>query len=323
MKKKHLIQFVVLILLFLPTQGLPQNLLASTSMWDIVKINPNICSESLICHNSMAFGDIATEGGVLYGVGNYNIYSIDTITGIETQLAYSPYGFSGLVGDGDGHLYAAGDSMISEYDIASGVFSNLGTNGYICIGDLAFNNGELYELGTINYNSVYLVHINLNPFYSTSVGTLNFCSSSTYGLVDIGSVEKNSLYASAVYTTSVNSNYLYKINVIDASVTLICTGIGNDVILGLTNVSNTITSIPEISVNNNITVYPNPAIDQLTIESIQKSTIEILNIHGQTILQRQIQQGKTNIDISILAKGIYILRLTSNDKTAVTKIVKE
>jgi len=85
-----------------------------------------------------------------------------------------------------------------------------------------------------------------------------------------------------------------------------------------------ITGIIEIDNNkSNIVVYPNPAKDKLTIESLQKSTIEILNIQGQTISQQQIQQGKTDIDISGLAKGVYILRLCSNDKTAVTRIVKE
>jgi len=70
-------------------------------------------------------------------------------------------------------------------------------------------------------------------------------------------------------------------------------------------------------------VYHKPANDKLTIVSLLKSTIEILNIQGQTIMQQQIQQGKTDIDISGLAKGLYILRLNNNDKTKVTKFLKE
>ena len=85
----------------------------------------------------------------------------------------------------------------------------------------------------------------------------------------------------------------------------------------------TITGTENIQNNFGINIFPNPAKDKLTMESPQKSTIEILNIQGQTILQQQLQQGKTDIDISRLAKGVYILRLLSNDKTAVTKIVKE
>jgi hypothetical protein len=74
---------------------------------------------------------------------------------------------------------------------------------------------------------------------------------------------------------------------------------------------------------NNIAIYPSPATDNLTIESLQKLEIEILNIQGQIILQQSIPQGKTDIDISGLAKGIYILRLKSNDKSTLTKIIKE
>jgi hypothetical protein len=85
-----------------------------------------------------------------------------------------------------------------------------------------------------------------------------------------------------------------------------------------------ITSINSIDpISNQVNVFPNPAIDNLTIEIPQKSTIELLDIQGQTILQQTLQQGKTDIDISGLAKGIYILRLCSNDKTAVARIVKE
>ena len=72
-----------------------------------------------------------------------------------------------------------------------------------------------------------------------------------------------------------------------------------------------------------ISIYPNPATTSLTIESQQQSTLEILNIQVQTIRQQRIQQGKTDIDISGLAKGVYILRFQTNEKVEVTRIIKE
>ncbi len=72
-----------------------------------------------------------------------------------------------------------------------------------------------------------------------------------------------------------------------------------------------------------VSIYPNPAINKLTIESLHKSTIEILNMQGQIILQNQLQQGKSDIDISGLARGVYILRMNSNGKSDVKKLVKE
>jgi hypothetical protein len=40
-------------------------------------------------------------------------------------------------------------------------------------------------------------------------------------------------------------------------------------------------------------------------------------------LRQQIQQGKTDIDISELAKGVYILRLYSNARVEDGRIIKE
>lgn len=80
--------------------------------------------------------------------------------------------------------------------------------------------------------------------------------------------------------------------------------------------------IAELS-EENIFITPNPATDNLTIEIPQKAIIEFINYEGEIVLQQQLQQGKTDIDISGLAKGVYILRLNSYDKTAVTRIIKE
>jgi hypothetical protein len=88
-------------------------------------------------------------------------------------------------------------------------------------------------------------------------------------------------------------------------------------------ISNKTDGINEVLKNEQINVYPNPAINILTIEILKSAVIDILDIQGQTIIQQTVQQGKTDIDISGLAKGVYILRLCGNDKTVVSRIVKE
>jgi 6-phosphogluconolactonase (cycloisomerase 2 family) len=98
----------------------------------------------------------------------------------------------------------------------------------------------------------------------------------------------------------------------------------NGCISDTSNVINVINvGLNEVSENNIFKIYPNPANEKLIIESTQNSIIEILNNLGQTILQQQIQQGKTDFDISGLAKGVYILKLNTIDRTVVKKIVKE
>ena len=85
----------------------------------------------------------------------------------------------------------------------------------------------------------------------------------------------------------------------------------------------TTSGIDEIKIDGKYNIYPNPATNNITVETLQKSTLEILNMQGQTILRQSLLQGKTDIVINGLAKGLYILRLNSNDKIEVTKILKE
>lgn len=89
-----------------------------------------------------------------------------------------------------------------------------------------------------------------------------------------------------------------------------------------------LTRIKEIGSDNGIYLYPNPASNKLTIELqqanlLQSTTLSIYYIQGQLLLHRPLQQTKDEIDISTLAKGVYILKLNNTEKTAVTRFVKE
>jgi hypothetical protein len=73
---------------------------------------------------------------------------------------------------------------------------------------------------------------------------------------------------------------------------------------------------------NGLEIYPNPANDKLTIETTQKSEIEILNIQGQ-LIKSITSNGKTTIDISELAPGMYFVKVKTENGIAVKKFVKE
>ena len=81
--------------------------------------------------------------------------------------------------------------------------------------------------------------------------------------------------------------------------------------------------INEYNALENISVFPSPASNYINVIAPKNSVIEILNIEGQTVLQQKSQLEKTNINISNLAKGIYILKLTNNEKIEVVRFVKE
>jgi hypothetical protein len=78
--------------------------------------------------------------------------------------------------------------------------------------------------------------------------------------------------------------------------------------------------------NENLTVYPNPASIQITVETTSapaKSQLSISNLNGQQLITRQITQPKTQLDISSLPSGVYVVKLTSTQSVATTKLIKQ
>jgi len=81
--------------------------------------------------------------------------------------------------------------------------------------------------------------------------------------------------------------------------------------------------INETGIDNDIHIYPNPAINNLTIESPHKATITITNIEGQLLINIATVDSKTNIDLSGFASGMYFVEVRTDKDVAVKKIVKE
>jgi len=71
---------------------------------------------------------------------------------------------------------------------------------------------------------------------------------------------------------------------------------------------------------NNISVYPNPAVDVINISNVSSKTkFEIFNVGGQLVNQGTTE-GKVNV--SKLTKGVYILTVESNGEKSQTKFIK-
>lgn len=83
-------------------------------------------------------------------------------------------------------------------------------------------------------------------------------------------------------------------------------------------------SINNLSKNHNIKVYPNPVNDILNISSDYDQKIEyyILDINGQ-LIDHDNFINHTKVDISRLERAVYILKLTSENRTWMVKIVKQ
>jgi hypothetical protein len=87
------------------------------------------------------------------------------------------------------------------------------------------------------------------------------------------------------------------------------------------------TGIPKIEASClSVDVYPVPASNKITLECTalpEDISISVYNIHGQLVLQSDIYALKTEIDISSLAYGVYLLKFLTSDETVIKKFIKE
>ena len=89
--------------------------------------------------------------------------------------------------------------------------------------------------------------------------------------------------------------------------------------------------LPKLAVENNtvnnkniVSVYPNPATNQLTIKTEQNAytSFTITNSMGQILLQQPINSAQTNVDIKFLASGLYYISLKGAEGILARKFVK-
>lgn len=88
------------------------------------------------------------------------------------------------------------------------------------------------------------------------------------------------------------------------------------------NVINGVYGINKVSSNQQILVYPNPNNGSFVIETntLTKQTLQLFDVNGKLVLSQSIN-GKTTIDASNLADGVYNLSITNNDGVINKKLV--
>ena len=87
----------------------------------------------------------------------------------------------------------------------------------------------------------------------------------------------------------------------------------DNVELGILNGIN-IPLMPEVAV----TLYPNPAVDNVTInlENIEgKSTLSLYSADGRQILTKQVLKGQNTVDFTAMPCGSYIYTINQNNQT--------
>jgi hypothetical protein len=82
--------------------------------------------------------------------------------------------------------------------------------------------------------------------------------------------------------------------------------------------------ISDKRVKSNLSVYPNPATDQLNIEMDNLKSVEIMDIAGRLIRSNTSNNKMISLDVSNLNRGIYLVKVKdTNNVSSMKKFTKE
>ena len=72
-----------------------------------------------------------------------------------------------------------------------------------------------------------------------------------------------------------------------------------------------------------VKVYPNPAKDRVTIEAEGMTSISVYNTLGQCVIQSEVAESQTTIDLQNMSTGLYLLRIVTGEGSISKRIVIE
>jgi hypothetical protein len=250
-----------------------------------------------------------TVNGNLNG-GSSNSY---VITGNNGQLVLS-------LGAGASNTYYVGTSSNYAPAIVAG---NTGSaTGMVGVGV----NTSVFAEGTANNGADLSTDQPLvdATWHVTSTATANIdLNLETMWSTDmeVNGFDRNSLYlshytnsnwdvnATASATTAANGMFSTKRNNI--------TSLSPFAVMGRDAIT---TSVKEVIANNNVTVYPNPAVNTLNVTG-NYNTAKIFGLNGE--LLKTAKLNNNTLSVSELPAGMYTIVLNGNDATATKRFVKQ
>lgn len=73
----------------------------------------------------------------------------------------------------------------------------------------------------------------------------------------------------------------------------------------------------------NVSLYPNPTQGKVTLEGEGLQSVRIVNAFGQTVYNAKVEGDQVRIDLSNMAKGVYVMHIGTENGNAVRQIVVE
>lgn len=81
------------------------------------------------------------------------------------------------------------------------------------------------------------------------------------------------------------------------------------------------TSVDEKLLEKKLLIYPNPSNGLVTIEISEPTILEVYNVNGVKVIDKEILVSNTKINLTSYDKGLYIFKFKTKDKSFARKIV--
>lgn len=320
-------------------------LLDSDSSWDVGAFNEGL---DLTVPPSM--------GGPYYGWGNYdesshNIKSQGYVYLIVRDTFYRKLYFGDLVGDNVYHFTFA--NLDNSNEVTDSIRKSDYPNRYFVYYDLKSASVKNLEPSKSDWDVVFtsywtLVHSPMGTRMMSNPGTLSKKGVKVARIEDIHpdsawnatrnfSEQINTIggeWKSHIFD-SLGSRYIY-----EDSLSFVIDNGGDSLYLlhfykygGSINTrmyfqfqkqakpSGPVDAVQTISASN-IKTYPNPVSSTLYVETDGNAQVEILDLNGRLILNKNINSSDNRIDVSTIQNGLYIIKVIQSNNIFTSKILK-
>jgi hypothetical protein len=200
-------------------------------------------------------------------------------------------------------------------DITEFTCDNLGENTVTLTGEDEFGNSA-------SATAIVAVEDNLAPSLTTQDITLDLAGNASISILpndvldqvtDNCTNSENITLSLDVDTFTSTGTYTVSLTGVDEE--------GNSISMSAQVVVDDTLGTNDVNFNSGLSLYPNPAIDRITIEH-QNSPIDqvdVFDINGRLVkASREVQ-----LDVSSLSSGVYIVKVRSNQKHAFIRFIKQ
>ncbi len=254
-------------------------------------------------------------------------FKIDLTTGVYTLLGTIPGPGSETWAGAEfdptsGKLYAIStnitQSTLSLIDIAGVSRTTVGVTGMAgAISLMIDQNGDAYSHDIVDDNFYY---VSLTDGLASPIGSLGFDANFGQGGCWI-SDDPGYVYLSAFDSGAFQSQWR-RVDVLTGASTVVGVFNGGSDQVAWTSPQGTIIGIAENALEG-FSYYPNPTSGMLSLKSVKNiDTVVIYNLLGQKVLGAKVDATSSNIDVSRLSVGTYVMQVSVEGQTGTYKILK-